>query len=172
MAGGCLVGWLAGWLVAWLRIAAGGLWVGLVGGCDQVGGVWFGCCWLFSFRGVFAGFVWRGLIVANNQHKNANTGRLCGFYGYSVGGCAGWLVVALCYVRCVLPRGDQRCRWWGYPFRSCFMKGGGGIWVGNDVVQTLYFRKNEKRKIKKTKKSILSPFKPFKILWWYSCTIL
>lgn len=33
------------------------------------------------------------------------------------------------------------------------------------------FEKNEKRKTK-NEKTILSAFKPIKILWWYSCTIL
>lgn len=68
-----------------------------------------------------------------------------------------------------LPRVEGR----GVPSWTSRSRGGGGYrggqWCG---ANTLFPKKRKKRKIWKTKKSILSPFKPLKILWWYSCTIL
>lgn len=36
----------------------------------------------------------------------------------------------------------------------------------------MWYKQSIFEKKEKTKKTILSPFKPLKILWWYSCTIL
>ena len=85
---GIFLGWrVAGW--SWV--------VGLVVGlCLFVAG----CFHLWAFCGLCFG----GVDSYPQPAQNANTGRLCGFYGYCAGGVAGWLVVALCFVRCELPR--------------------------------------------------------------------
>ena len=151
--GGRWWGWLGGWGACSLQCCGFGL-----------GGRWG---WFRSvrFRAIWGRFaVGVGWLVVSggfvrlwgacvNRARRSRVGWVGGSVGVVVvGRRRGWSFVALVYVRRLLSR---RRGWsvgaggWG----RCQMKGGGGVSCRpHRVVQTLYFRKKEKRKNAKIRK--------------------
>ena len=102
MAGGCAsAGGVAGCgLLAWAVLVC--FQVGGVAGWPWVVGLVVGLCLFvagcFHLRAFF-GALFGGVDSCPQPAQNASTGRLWPFLGYCAGGVAGWLAVALWFVR-------------------------------------------------------------------------